>query len=87
MASSKRVTPAKVMRTAAKLGNTMDKKGAAGASTKGTEKKIDKMIAPKKGLDNKTMQKAAGRVSTIKASKSGTPKPARKAAATLMKKK
>jgi hypothetical protein len=66
MASSKRVTPAKVMRTASKLGNTMDKKTRANTSTKSTEKKMDKMLAPKKGLDNKTMAKAASRVSTMK---------------------
>ena len=57
----------KTMRTAAKLGNTMDKANKTGKSTKGAEKQMDKMLnKPKKGVTNSVLNKAATRVSTMK---------------------
>ena len=68
MATPKLPTNArKTMRTAAKMGNTMDKAMKTGKSTAKVEKKMTTMLnKPKKGVTSTITNKAAARVTAIK---------------------
>jgi hypothetical protein len=86
MASSKRVTPRKVVATADKLARTENNKMAAGKSTKRVEKKIGSVMSTR-GVGSKTMGRVTEKVGRPGEpnKKSGTPKPVRKEASKLMK--